>query len=176
MKTKYSILSALLVLVLFAGCQKLNENPKATLTPQSYFKTQSDLDASVNSMYVVLARDGAWGFTSKETSYFGSDDYTTDPGLNKQDQRDFDRLSGGSTNSSLTAEWNGPWQAIYQANNVIANYQKVNSTDALKNAAVGQCYFIRGLCYYYLVRTFGQLPLVLTNLDLNVRPPRVGVD
>jgi hypothetical protein len=176
MKTKYSILSALLVLVLFAGCQKLNENPNATLTPQSYFQTQSDLDASVNSMYVALARDGAWGFTSKETSYFGSDDYTTDPGLNKQDQRDFDRLSGGSTNSSLVAEWSGPWQAIYQANNVIANYQKVSSTAALKNAAVGQCYFIRGLCYYYLVRTFGPLPLVLTTLDLSERPPRVGVD
>ncbi|HTH82135.1 MAG TPA: RagB/SusD family nutrient uptake outer membrane protein [Mucilaginibacter sp.] len=176
MKTIYSILTAVLGVALFAGCQKLNEDPKATLTPASYFKTQSDLDASVSSMYVALARDGAWGFTSKETSYFGSDDLTTDPGLNKQDQRDFDRLSGGSTNSSLVAEWSGPWQAIYQANNIIANYQKVNSTTALKNAAVGQCYFIRGLCYYYLVRTFGPLPLVTTNLDLNDRPPRVGVD
>jgi hypothetical protein len=127
-------------------------------------------------MYVVLARDGAWGFTSKETSYFGSDDYTTDPGLNKQDQRDFDRLSGGSTNSSLTAEWNGPWLAIYQANNILANYQKVNSSTALKNTAAGQAYFIRGLCYYYLVRTFGELPLVLTVLDINERPSRVGVD
>ncbi|MDB5029862.1 RagB/SusD family nutrient uptake outer membrane protein [Mucilaginibacter sp.] len=176
MKTKYSILLALFFGVMLAGCVKLKEDPKATLTPGTYFKTQSDLDASVSAMYVALARDGAWGFTSKETSYFGADDITTDPGLNKQDQRDFDRLSGGSTNSSLTNQWNGPWQAIYQANNVIANYQKVNSTDALKNASVGQCYFIRGLCYYYLVRTFGALPLVLTNLSLDVRPPRVGVD
>lgn len=175
MKTKYSLLLASLVLIAIAGCQKLTENPKANLTPQTYFKTQNDLDASVNAMYIALAKDGSWGFTSKETSYFGSDDYTTDPGLNKQDQRDFDRLSGGSSNSSLTAEWNGPWQAIYQANNVIANYSKVSSTDALKQAAAGQCYFIRGLCYYYLVRTFGPLPLVLTNLDLNVRPPRADV-
>src|ERR1700716_2393023 len=107
MKTKYSILLALFLGVMLAGCVKLTEDPKATVTPQSYFKTQSDLDASVSAMYVALARDGAWGFTSKETSYFGSDDYTTDPGLNKQDQRDFDRLSGNSSNSSLTAEWDG---------------------------------------------------------------------
>ncbi|MDB4920677.1 RagB/SusD family nutrient uptake outer membrane protein [Mucilaginibacter sp.] len=175
MKTKYSLLIALLTLIVFAGCQKLSENPKASLTPQNYFKTQNDLDASVASMYIALAKDGSWGFTSKETSYFGSDDYTTDPGLNKADMRDFDRLSGGSANSSLTSEWNGPWQAIYQANNVLANYSKVNSTDELKNASAGQCYFIRGLCYYYLVRTFGPLPLVLTNLDLDVRPPRADV-
>jgi hypothetical protein len=175
MKTKYSLLIALLTLIVFAGCQKLGENPKASLTPQTYFKTQNDLDASVASMYIALAKDGSWGFTSKETSYFGSDDYTTDPGLNKADMRDFDRLSGGSANSSLTSEWNGPWQAIYQANNVLANYAKVNSTDELKNASAGQCYFIRGLCYYYLVRTFGPLPLVLTNLDLDARPPRADV-
>lgn len=177
MKTRYALLFASTCLVAFSGCSKfLAEDPKATLTPQTYFKTQSDLDASVAAMYVALVRDGAWGFTSKETSYYGSDDLTTDPGLNKADQRDFDRLSGGSNNSSLTAEWNGPWQAIYQANNVIANYQKVNSTQEQKNESAGECYFIRGLCYYYLVRTFGELPLVLTNLSLDERPPRASVD
>ena len=175
MKTKHSLLFASLALIVISGCSKLKEDPKANLTPQTYFKTQSDLDASVNAMYIALARDGAWGFTSKETSYFGSDDYTTDPGLNKQDQRDFDRLSGGSSNQSLTAEWYGPWQAIYQANNVLANYQKVNSTDELKNESAGQCYFIRGVCYYYLVRTFGPLPLVLSNISLDQRPPRTDV-
>jgi len=175
MKTRYSLLLAVVALIAIAGCVKLTEDPKANLTPQTYFKTQSDLDASVNAIYIAIARDGAWGFTSKETSYFGSDDLTTDPGLNKADFRDFDRLSGNSSNSSLTAEWDGPWQAIYQANNVIANYAKVNSTDALKNEAAGQAYFLRGLCYYYLVRTFGPLPMVLTNLDLNARPPRADV-
>jgi len=175
MKTKYSLLIALFFLIVFSGCAKLSEDPKATLTPVTYFKTQSDLDASVNAMYIQLVRDGAWGFTSKETSYFGADDLTTDPALNKADQRDFDRLSGNSANASMLAEWQGPWSAIYQANNVIANYAKVNSTDALKNEAAGQCYFVRGLCYYYMVRTFGELPLVLTPISLDARPPRADV-
>src|SRR6195952_2658646 len=175
MKTKYSLLLALFALIVISGCVKLKENPKATLTPASYFQTQNDLDASVNAMYIQLARDGAWGFTSKETSYFGADDLTTDPGLNKADQRDFDRLSGGSTNQSLPAEWNGPWACIYQANNVISVYKNVNSTDALKNASAGQAYFLRGLCYYYLVRTFGPVPLVLGTVDPNAQIPRADV-
>ncbi|MDB5110050.1 MAG: hypothetical protein JWR67_1164 [Mucilaginibacter sp.] len=175
MKTKYSLLLASFALIVISGCAKLTENPKASLTPANYFKTQSDLDASVNAVYVQLARDGSWGFTSKETSYFGADDLTTDPGLNKADQRDFDRLSGNSANSSMLNQWQGPWAAIYQANNVLANYAKVNSTDALKNQAAGQCYFLRGLCYYYLVRTFGPLPLVLAPISLDARPPRADV-
>lgn len=172
MKTRYSIMAAIVSMMVFAGCQSLTEDPKGTLTPVTYFKMQSDLDASVAAMYVRLARDGGWGFTSKETSYFGSDDYTTDPGLNKQDQRDFDKLAGGSTNQSMVAQWQGPWETIYQANNVIANFDKVNSTPELKNAAAGQAYFLRGLCYYYLVRTFGQVPIILGTIDVNERPPR----
>ncbi len=120
MNKKYFI--SFILLALFSGCVDLTEDPKSRLTPITYFKTQSDLDASVAAMYLNLAKDGSWGFTSKETSYFGSDDYTTDPGLNKYDQRDFDRLSGGSSNQSMRAEWEGPWQAIYQANNIITNY------------------------------------------------------
>ncbi|MBE9464739.1 RagB/SusD family nutrient uptake outer membrane protein [Dyadobacter subterraneus] len=172
MKTTYSILTVILSMMIFAGCQSLTEDPKGTLTPVTYFKTQSDLDASVAAMYIRLARDGGWGFTSKETSYFGSDDYTTDPGLNKQDQRDFDKLAGGSTNQSMVAEWQGPWETIYQANNVIENYSKVSSTEELKNASAGQAYFLRGLCYYYLVRTFGPVPVILGSIDVNDRPPR----
>jgi len=181
MKTKYSLslgfLAAVFVPLLFTGCQKLTEDPKANLTPVTFYKSQSDLDAAVAGMYIQLARDGAWGFTSKETSYFGSDDLTTDPGLNKGDMRDFDRLSGGSTNGSLPSEWYGPWNTIYNANAILDNYSKVPSTDALKNAAAGQAYFLRGLCYYYLVRTFGPVPIVTKSIvDLSVFPPRASVD
>jgi len=176
MNTKYLLSLAFLVTILAGGCQSLKEDPKASLTPVTYFKTQSDLDASVSAIYIQFARDGAWGFTNRSTSYFGSDDFTTDPGLNKEDFRLFDRLSGGSGNASLVAQWQGPWQGIYQANNVIANYSKVSSTDELKNQAAGQAYFLRALGYYYLVRTFGPVPIILTQIDVNDRPPRDPVD
>ncbi|GAB3891072.1 RagB/SusD family nutrient uptake outer membrane protein [Larkinella knui] len=176
MNTRYSLLVTLLGAILMAGCQSLEEDPKGSLTPGTYFKTQADLDASVSAIYIQFARDGAWGFTNRSTSYFGSDDFTTDPGLNKEDFRLFDRLSGGSGNLSLVAQWQGPWQGIYQANNVIANYAKVSSTEVLKNQAAGQAYFLRALGYFYLVRTFGPVPIILTPIDVNDRPPRDPVD
>jgi len=161
-------------LVIFTGCQKLDEDPKGILTPAS-FSSQKDLDAAVAGIYEVYAWDGAYGFTSRMTSYFGSDDLTTDPGLNKGDQRDFDRLNGSSTNGSMNAQWEGPWRAIYNANSVIANYQRIKSDESLKTMAAGQAYFLRAWGYYMLVRTFGQLPLVLEPLDADARPPREAV-
>jgi hypothetical protein len=175
MKTKYFLYITLLAASAFSACQKLNEDPKASLTPQTYFKTQSDLDASVAAIYQQLTIDGAWAFTSKSTSYFGADDLTTDPGLNKGDMRAFDQLNGSSGNTSMVAEWQGPWTAIYQANNVLSNYQKVNSTDVLKNQSAGQAYFLRALGYYYLVRTFGAVPIISGTIDVNARPDRSAV-
>ncbi len=175
MKTKYYLYITLFAAAAFSACQKLNEDPKASLTPQTYFKTQSDLDASVAAIYQQLTIDGAWAFTSKSTSYFGADDLTTDPGLNKGDMRAFDQLNGSAGNTSMVAEWQGPWTAIYQANNVLSNYQKVNSTDVLKNQAAGQAYFLRALGYYYLVRTFGAVPIINGTIDVNDRPDRSPV-
>ncbi len=175
MKTKNSLLYILLAVVVCTACQKLSEDPKASLTPVTYFKTQSDLDAAVAGIYEQYSFDGAYGFTSRMTSYFGSDDLTTDPGLNKADMRDFDRLSGSSDNSSMRAEWEGPWRAIYNANNVLANYDKVNTTDELKRESVGQAYFLRAWGYYNMVRTFGALPLVLTPVSADATFPRDSV-
>src|SRR5450432_1595828 len=175
MKRKYLIPVTFIIWLGFSGCQKLNEDPKATLTPASYFKTQSDLNAALAGVYTVLSYDGSYGFTSRMTSYFGADDLTTDPGLNKADMRDFDRLSGGSANGSMEAEWQGPWRCIYQANNLLANYQKVNTADSLKNQAAGQALFLRGLSYYMLVRTFGPVPLVLIPIGADDRPDRADI-
>jgi hypothetical protein len=176
MKTRYSIPLAFILLTSFFGCQKkLTEDPKGNLTPVNYLKTQADLDAAVTSIYAMYAVDGAYAFTSKSTSYFGADDLTTDPGLNKGDMRAFDQLNGSSSNSSMNAEWNGPWTAIYQANNVITNYNQVNSTEALKNQSVGQAYFLRAWGYYNLVRTFGPVPLIDKVIPVDDRPARSDV-
>jgi len=176
MNFKYFIPTASIVLLLGTGCQKLKEDPKADLTPDTYFKTQSDLDASVAAIYTELTPDFSFGFTTRMTACFGADDLTTDPGLNKQDMRAFDELNGSSANPSLLNEWQGPWAAVYQANSVLANYMNVpgSTTQALQQSA-GQAYFLRAFSYYYLVRIFGPLPAITTPVSATFQPPRDSV-
>ena len=177
MKLRYVIILAGLAATAFAGCQKLTEDPKGSLTPVTYFKTISDLDAAVTSIYVQLSVDAAYANISNSTPCFGSDDLCTDPGLNKLGFRIFDELNGNSdADGRLSNVWQGPWTAIYQANNIIANYDKVNAPDSLKQHSVGQAYFLRAFSYYMLVRTFGKLPVIDKPLDVNARPDRDSVE
>lgn len=176
MNYKYLLSAAALAILVTTACQKLKEDPKANLTPGTYFKTQSDLDASVAAIYTELTPDFSFGFTTRMTSCFGADDLTTDPGLNKQDMRAFDELAGASNNPSLLNQWQGPWAAVYQANNVIANYKTVTgSSQTAIQQAVGQAYFLRAFSYYYLVRVFGPIPDVISQIDVTQRPQRDSV-
>src|ERR1700753_1710257 len=128
MNIKYFLPTASLVLLLGSSCQKLKENPLATVTPSTYYKTQNGLNAAVTAIYTELTPDYSFGFTTRMTSCFGADDLTTDPGLNKGDMRAFGELFRPSNNASIFTQWQGPWNAVYQANNVLANYQNVESS------------------------------------------------
>ena len=173
MNFKYFIPSATIILLLGAACQKLKEDPRSNLTPGTYFKTQSDLDASVAAVYAELTPDFSFGFTTRMTSCFGADDLTTDPNLNKQDMRAFDELNGASNNPSLLNQWQGPWAAVYQANNVIAHYAEVTtSTPTALQQSAGQAYFLRAFSYYYLVRVFGPIPNITAPIAASDRPQR----
>lgn len=186
MKKHNSILTFIFFIAVFysmiIGCSKqLVEDPKARLTPGSYYKTQNDLNAAVAGMWAGLVRGPVWGFTNfRACSYFGSDDLTTNAGSNKGELREFDRLSGSSTISAINDQWNGPWACIYQANGILTNFDQVSAltptTLAAKNESAGNAYFARALCYNYLVRTFGELPIVKGNIDPEVSLPRVAVD
>src|SRR6201996_1858153 len=176
MNYKYLLFTVALAILVTTACQKLKEDPKSNLTPGTYFKTQADLDASVAAVYAELTPDYAFGFTTRMTSCFGADDLTTDPGLNKGDMRAFDELNGASNNASLLNQWQGPWAAVYQANNVLANYMKVtgSTTQALQQSA-GQAYFLRAFSYYYLVRVFGPIPNITAPIAAADRPQRDSV-
>jgi hypothetical protein len=185
MKKHNSILTFIFIIAVFSsmiiGCSKqLVEDPKARLTPGSYYKTQNDLNAAVAGMWAGLVRGPVWGFTNfRVCSFFGSDDLTTNAGSNKGELREFDRLSGSSTIDAVRSQWDGPWAAIYQANGILSNYSQVpEGTPAAivaKNEAAGNAYFARALCYNYLVRVFGELPMVTGNIEPSVSLPRKPV-
>ncbi|HZK63440.1 MAG TPA: RagB/SusD family nutrient uptake outer membrane protein [Puia sp.] len=176
MRTKIFIPIVFLVVSAFLSCSKLKEDPKATLTPGNYFQTQADLDAAVSAIYQGMVIDGAYAFDFHLYSFFGSDDLTADPNLGKADQRDFDQLNASSGNNAIAhSQWGTPWAAIYQSNNVIGNYQKVSGDQAAINGAAGQAYFVRAWSYYLLVRTFGPVPVITTQVGPDYRPARDSI-
>ena len=177
MRLRYLLCTLLPAAAWLSGCQDLTENPKADLTPDTYYQTPQELEGTIAAMYRVLCPDDAWGYIAGFASYFGSDDLATHPASNKGDLRDFDRLQGDAGNGSMgNNQWRGTWKAIYQANAVLEVVDVVKfPSEADRNGAAGQAYFIRAMSYFYLVKTFGDLPLITGSVDVDERPPRQPV-
>lgn len=162
MKTKYLIPLSFMILLIYTGCQNLEEDPKALLSPDSYFQTQKNLDAAVAGIYGVLNIDHGIGGVSFMTSAFGADDLSAHPASNKAEMRDFDRLAGTSNNPRIQANWAMYYMAIASANIVLANYENVVSADeSQKQYAAAQAYFFRAFCYFRLVKEFGRACIIL---------------
>ena len=164
-----------LILLVITSCQSLDEEPNSILTTETFLNTEEEMEGAVAAMYYQIARDvPGWGFTFKSTPYFGSDDFTTDPGLNKASFREFDRLQGTAENNFLSlGQWDGPMITIYQANYVLEALERAELSNEYENGAEGQARFWRAICYYYLARTFGDLPIVTgTTIDFDNLPER----
>lgn len=160
----FTKIAALTVLLFNAGCQDLKEHPLSDITPSNFFKTAGDLDAALMATYRALA--GGQGIGFAEPSVFapfsGSDDLTTHPASNKQPWREFDTFTGSAANPRNERIYNGLYRAVAEANNVLANYERVVAPEAVKQQAAGQAHFIRGFSYFFLTQLYGRLPLQTT--------------
>ncbi|GAA4933814.1 RagB/SusD family nutrient uptake outer membrane protein [Algibacter agarivorans] len=159
----------IIVMLTFAfSCTTLEEEPKGLLTPSTYYKTQTDLDAGVSAIY----RPYMEFFLNAQGSIptLAGDDVTTRLGSNKGDYREFDQFQYTAGNGWLQEHgWNHLFRTIFYANAVISNY--TNAPEGLeREQAVAQAFFLRGWAYFQLVRTFGPVPLVTTDVASGEEP------
>lgn len=67
---------------------------------------------------------------------------------------EFISFNRSPNNYRLDQFWNSGWKAIAQASNVIKMGQEGQSEEV--DYQIGECYYIRGLCYFYFVRAYGR--------------------
>ncbi|WP_143305897.1 RagB/SusD family nutrient uptake outer membrane protein [Chitinophaga vietnamensis] len=162
---KYIAIISLLGALTFSSCNKtLQEDPNGQLTGAGAVNSVPGLQAAVLGAYQPLKNGYTSGFASSAivAVLMGSDDLTTHPASNKQELREMDQFAVNSTNGRCNVIWLGCYKAIQNANNVINNYTKVNGDPAVINPLAGEAYFIRAFSYYWLVRLWGNIPLITT--------------
>jgi hypothetical protein len=161
---KYFLGLLVMSMLTFWGCSKsfLDETPKGSLVPQNFYKTSNDLTIACSGIAYQM---GAC-FSLVTPTYFGADDITAKRTGNKIVFSDYDVFVDNNTkasNARMSAYfWNPLYATIKQANALIANYKNAKeATIAQQNNAGGYAYFIRATCYFYLTRTFGNIPMPL---------------
>lgn len=85
-----------------------------------------------------------------------------------------------TSSSSYVASWAEAYTAINRANNVlkfVPAIEDVLLTSTRKNEILGEALFLRALNYFYIVRAFGDVPLVTepsVSLDQDFKTPRIS--
>lgn len=156
----------IVALFVLGGCSKqLTEDPRGLVAGNAAISNMAGLEAALTGAYGSLMVPWESGFTtvSQIAMTMGADDLTTHPGSNKEEFREFDRFNVSSLNSRMTPVWLGCYKTIQSTTNIINNYEAVqDGSEATIHAIVGEAYFLRALCYYWLTRFWGEVPIIPT--------------
>lgn len=167
---KYSIFTCCLLAASLtaASCSDfLTEDPKGQLTPETFFKTQSDLDQSVDALY-SLVQDLQCNSNSMIVKCQG-DDVTSTTGKNKAAYLSADAFETPTDTKGISRTWSAMYSIVKAANLIIENASKVSTTQDEINIALGQAYYWRAYAYFELVRVFGPVPINLNNDASNTK-------
>lgn len=168
---------AMLLLFSFVSCKKfLNQEPENSLTGDAFFKTEADANASIMGVYDALQSCADKFITWGE---FRAD--LISPQTNNDVTYPYYQLFENNRPASV---WAQPYNLIGRANTVIEKVPGIPALDNRftmeeSNAVVGEALYLRALAYFYLVRTFKDVPLVLeppSNDAVNFLVPKATAD
>lgn len=158
----------------------LDPTPLSAITADSYFTTESELEAGAVNMY-----DGIQGVTSTvsddnhsiQIEYqlieMRSDNTRTKSQEGESAQFEFFNVE--STNGVVADYYRSFYNIIYRANVVLDNLDA--ATDANRAKYEGEAKFVRAYAYFNLVRLFGAIPLidrVIEPLEKDIQFTRVA--
>lgn len=158
------IFSVIVFTMLLCGCSEsfLDRQPEDTLAPGIFFNTPDDIKAGLVAVYQPL--QSLFGVAALP-HMLGQ---MSDDGTSSYNSFIWHTFYKDNTHSAPEI-WNGFYKLIVNANNiidVIDKYPPKNDTEAVVvNAYKGEARFLRALAYFYLVRLYGDVPMVVSRFN-----------
>jgi hypothetical protein len=151
--------------LLIGSCKKdfLDLTPISSVTTDNFYQNANDIKNAMNGVYASLQIPGI----HINNYIFGdirSDDTQPVASGSVTDQDEFDRFYIRTTNPFILSRWNDSYRGISRCNAVLDRIGDIEMDDALKDRTIAETKFIRGLIYFHLVRSFGDVPLVVTEI------------
>jgi starch-binding outer membrane protein, SusD/RagB family len=159
---KKYILIGLVLITALSSCKKfLEEKPLDFITAENFFKTEGDANAALNGVYSVFQLQAYYGRTVWLIGDLPGEALRA--GGTTGVRPELDRYTYAATNDEIANWWNNSYRMINRANDVIEKVPAIPMDNAKKNDIIGNARFLRALGYFDLVRSFGDVPLVITS-------------
>ncbi|MFD2598749.1 RagB/SusD family nutrient uptake outer membrane protein [Sphingobacterium corticis] len=157
-----------IILLIFSisitSCESfLDVAPKDSVSDDVTIVDRSSAETAVRGIYSALRSDGYYGYSFQILGFFSADNivYTGSQTVHQT-------LTNHSVRSDLAVlatVWNQIYHTINRTNHVIAKVPGLpittDFTQQINDQLTGEAYFVRGLAYFDLARTWGGVQLVL---------------
>ncbi len=157
-KIKYIALSAVLCLG-FSSCEKFLDRPaEDSYNADNFYQNDDQCVQGVNYLYNSPWYDFQRGFIFVGEVMSGN--FTmgnSDP---------YQSFTVNGTDENLVSMSYSLWAVIGHANTVYNYLKTANASEATKKQCMGECLTWKAMAYFYLVRTFGAVPIVHDNSSM----------
>ncbi|MBD0295316.1 MAG: RagB/SusD family nutrient uptake outer membrane protein [Flavisolibacter sp.] len=154
---RYKIISSALFIafaLLGNGCKKmLEEHPQSGIVP-SFFNSPAGVLGGISGVYNdIRSQWGTEGFSAEMVA--GTDEHLAGASASGIQLYTYNGLTG----SNFGSAWGVAFQDINTLNGVLQYGQTIDVPEATKKQYLAQAKFLRAFWYFYLVQTFGDVPL-----------------
>ncbi|MET3877914.1 RagB/SusD family nutrient uptake outer membrane protein [Chitinophaga sp. OAE865] len=179
MNSSYKFLLA--ALMLGASCNKFVDValPNSQISTAAAFADDEKANSSMRGIYA--STQNVWGngpFSGVLSSCLGlASDELRSVSYNDDNQAFADNnLTAAS--SGVSTIWSGLYNTLYQVNVLLENVKAAPGVSApVKQQLLGEAHFLRAYCYFYLVNSFGDVPMPVTSdYRVNALLPRTSAD
>lgn len=151
---KYIAIAVVAGMTLSSCSDFLDRPSEDSYNAENYYQTDDECIAGVNYLYNSPWYDFQRGFIKvgevlSGNYYWGSSPYLT--------------FTVNSTDADLVNMSYSLWAVIGHTNTVYNSLKTANASESVKNQCMGECLVWKALAYFYLVRSFGDVPIIHDN-------------
>ena len=160
--SKVYIIGVLLVVGL--GCSDfLDEEDPSNLTPESFYTTATHAESAIAAVYADTRffGNGAGIFSSNWQLLEAPTGTSTTETAQNSDLNNLYSLTYDPNTGHIQNWWRGIYRVVANANLVLENVPDINMNEDHKNRILGEARFLRAWAYFYAVRLWGDVPLIL---------------
>lgn len=166
---KFGLLITFSITVFMACESDLDVDPTKTMKETDFVNDPDYATNLVNGVYNKNLDYETYAFSWIGITSIVSDDADkgSTPGDSGTDKAKLDQLTFTSSDISFNDVWKSRYGGIGRANKALFYLEQMTINQTLKSRLIGEVKFLRALWYFDLVRCFGGVPIITTEIDIN---------
>lgn len=156
------IIISIFTAIALSGCNDfIDLKPVDFPTEETFYTDVKGLEGAIIGIYDELQSSDQYGSKFMTLMEVRGDNVKNDnSGASGGITYQIEVFTETPANSNLSGAWLSLYKTIYRCNLVLQNMEKVQMTEEQRTQIAGQASFVRALCYFNLVRLWGEVPII----------------